>query len=332
MNLLRPIAASGLVAASFLVPVAFLLPLAFIAESDRPLAAADLQTPSQSSQIVIKDCNIKAKQTARVATDRPGVIARIDPQEGDIVKEGEEIIRLMDDVPRANWEVAKLVADDKIEVRYAEKLNAVDAVEYLQSVEANKKAPGTISDIELRRLKLAEQRSALQIDKAKHDMAVNDMKATQAKVELDTYHILAPFDGAVSQVLKHRGEAVKQGDTILEMVNTDMVHVEGLVDEHDIWQVQRGSPVTVVLNIKNADLPVEKQVFHGKIGFVDAVSTVGQTRVWAEVPNPGNVLRPGFNATMTILVGPVEAGNPGAATDRPAPVGSKVGQRELPAP
>ena len=82
MNLLRPIAASGLVAASFLVPVAFLLPLAFIAESDRPLAAADLQTPSQSSQIVIKDCNIKAVKTARVATDRPGVIARIDPQEG----------------------------------------------------------------------------------------------------------------------------------------------------------------------------------------------------------------------------------------------------------
>jgi RND family efflux transporter MFP subunit len=332
MKLRRPIAASGLVAASFLVPVAFLLPLAFIAESDRPVVAADLQTPSQAGQIVIKDCNIKAVQTARVATDRPGVIAQIDPQEGDTVKKGDEIVRLMDDVPRANWEVAKLVADDKIEVQYAEKLNAVDAVEYIRSVEANRKAPGTISEIELRRLELAEQRSALQIDKAKHDMAVNDMKAKQAKVELDTYHIMAPFDGAVSQVLKHRGEAVKQGDTILEMVNTDMVHVEGLVGERDIWRVQRGSPVTVVLNIKNADLPVERQTFRGKIGFVDSVATVSETRVWAEVPNPGNVLRPGFNATMTILVGPPEGGNAGAATDRPAPVGSKVGQREQPAP
>ncbi len=331
MKLLRPITARGLLAASFLAPAACLLPVLFLAQSDRPLAAADLQDPS-SYQVVIKDCNIKAVNFARVATDRPGVIARIDPQEGDAVKEGVEIVRLMDEVPRANWEVAKLVADDKIEVQYAEKLNAVDAVEYVQSVEANKKSPGTISDIELRRLKLAEQRSALQIDKAKHDMAVNDMKAKQAKVELDTYHILAPFDGVVSQVVKHRGEAVKQGDTILEMVNTDMVHVEGLVGDRDIWRVRRGSPVTVVLNIKNADLPVEKQVFHGKIGFVDAVSTVGDTRVWAEVPNPGNVLRPGFNATMTIMVGGFDTGNPGATSERPPASGARVDRRELPTP
>jgi RND family efflux transporter MFP subunit len=264
-------------------------------------AAGDPTRPTQGSPIVLHNCNITAVQKAHLATDRPGVIAVVDPKEGDTVKKGQPIVRLMDEVPQANWEVAKLVADDVIEVEYATRLNAVDALEYKKSVEANRKAPGTISEIELRRLDLAEQKSALSIDKAKHDIAVNEMKAKQAKAELDTFRILAPFDGFISEVLKHRGEAVKQGDTILTMVNTDVVHVEGWVKERDIWRVKHGCPVEVVLDIKGSAPEVAKQVFHGKIGFVDQVANVGDTRVWAEVPNPGNLLRPGFIATMTIL-------------------------------
>jgi RND family efflux transporter MFP subunit len=278
----------------------------FAGADDRIFAGGDPPQSVPEGAIVLKECTIKASQTARVATDRPGVIAVVHAKEGDAVKEGEEIVHLMDEVPQANWEVAKLVADDRIEVEYATKLNAVDALEYIKSVEANNKAPGTISEIELRRLKLAEQRSFLQIDKAKHDMAVNVMKAKQAKTELDTYHIMAPFDGTVSQVLKFRGEAVKQGDTILEMVNTDIVHVEGKVRDKDILRIKRGSPVTVVLDIEGADPAVSKQVFQGKVDFVDPVATATDTRVWAQVPNPGNVLRPGFFATMTILAGPVK--------------------------
>jgi len=295
----------------------------------RRLVAADPPGPSQGP-IILKNCEIKAVQTARVATDRPGVISLVDPKEGDTVKEGVEIVRLMDEVPRANWEVAKLVANDQIEVEFATKSNRVDALEYAKSVAANQQAPGTISEIELERLKLNEVKSGLQIKKAKHDIAVNEMKAIESKAELETFHILAPFDGFVSKVLKSRGEAVRQGDTILEMVNTDMVHVEGMVTDRDIWRVKRGSPVTVQLDIRNVDLDIEKQVFRGKIGFVDQVATMGETRIWAEVPNPGNLLRPGFNAIMTILP---DDGNAGAATKRQAPLESKiVGRRDRQAP
>jgi multidrug efflux pump subunit AcrA (membrane-fusion protein) len=317
MKSLRLIAAVGVAAA------------VIFAGAGRRVVAADPQRPSLGP-IILRNCEIKAVKTARVATDRPGVISVVDPKEGDTVKEGVEIVRLMDEVPRANWEVAKLVADDVIEVEYATKLNAVDALEFEKSVAANEQARGTISEIELHRLKLAEERSALQIKKAKHDIAVNEMKAKESKAELDTYHILAPFDGFVSKVLKYRGEAVKQGDPILEMVNTDMVHVEGMVTDRDIWRVKRSSPVTVQLDIKNAELEIEKQVFRGKIGFVDQVANMGDTRVWAEVPNPGNVLRPGFTAIMTILP---EGGNVGAATKRPAQLDSKIaGRRDRQAP
>jgi membrane fusion protein, multidrug efflux system len=299
------------------------------AGANRRVVAADPQRPSLGP-IILRNCEIKAVKTARVATDRPGVISVVDPKEGDTVKEGVEIIRLMDEVPVANWEVAKLVADDQIEVLYATEAHRVDELEYKKSVAANVQAPRTISEIELERLNLNAVKSGLQIKKATHDIAVNVKKADQAKAELDTYHILAPFDGFVSKVLKYRGEAVKQGDPILEMVNTDMVHVEGMVTDRDIWRVKRGSPVTVQLDIKNVELEIEKQVFRGKIGFVDQVANMGDTRVWAEVPNPGNLLRPGFTAIMTILP---EDGNAGAATNRPAQLDSKfAGRRDRQAP
>jgi multidrug efflux pump subunit AcrA (membrane-fusion protein) len=317
MNFLRWIAAVGVAAA------------VLFTGTGRRLPAADPQRPSQGP-IILKNCEIKAVKTARVATDRPGVISVVDPKEGDTVKEGVEIVRLMDEVPRANWEVAKLVANDQIEVEFATEAHRVDELEYKKSVAANRQAPGTISEIELERLKLNAVKSGLQIKKATHDIAVNDMKAKESKAELDTFHILAPFDGFVSKVLKYRGEAVRQGDTILEMVNTDMVHVEGMVTDRDIWRVKRGSPVTVQLDIKGVELDIEKQVLRGKIGFVDQVANMGDTRIWAEVPNPGNLLRPGFNAIMTILP---DDGNAGAAIKRPARLDSKIaGRRNRQAP
>jgi RND family efflux transporter MFP subunit len=272
---------------------------------DRPAAAAaDGQAVSlQSKSVVVQGCLVKVVKTARLATDRPGVLASVEPKEGDSVRKDQLVARLMDEVPQANLDVANLVADDRVEIQYAKKLNAVDAAEYAKNLEANQKHENTVPDIEVQRSKLAMERSKLQIDKAEHEMAVNRLKAKQAEAELNTYRILAPFDGVVTSVLKHPGEAVHQGDTILEVVNTDVVQVEGRVSDTDIWNVKVGSPVIVHLRVGQADLEVEKQEFHGRIGFVDVVASYSShaTRVWAEVPNPNNILRPGLNATMTIL-------------------------------
>jgi multidrug efflux pump subunit AcrA (membrane-fusion protein) len=75
--------------------------------------------------------------------------------------------------------------------------------------------------------------------------------------------------------------------------------------------VKVGSPVSVRLSIPEINLNVEKQEFHGKVGFVDVVANGAsfETRVWAEIANPNNVLRPGLLATMTILPAASEGGD-----------------------
>jgi RND family efflux transporter MFP subunit len=287
---------------------------------ESPLSRTSPRTPS----IVLDRCLIKVVKTARLATDRPGVVASIEPKEGDAVREGQLVAKLMDEVAQANVDVAKRTSENTVEIEYAEKLNLVDRAEYLKAVEANRQQDKTFSDIEVQRLKLADERSRLQIDKAKHEMDINVLKWKQAEAELHTCWIKAPFDGLVTRVEKHKGEAVRQGDTILEIVNTAVVRVEGRVRARDIWNMRVGDPVTVHLSLgeepldmeKRANrepMEVEKKIYQGRIGFVDVVSdgSSAETRIWAEVANPENVLRPGLTATMTIYP------NSGVATHRP---------------
>jgi membrane fusion protein, multidrug efflux system len=261
---------------------------------------------------------IKAVHQALLATERPGVVDFVGPKEGDVVHKGEILARLADAVPKANLEVARLTADSPVEIEYARLLNAVNEVEYRKAVLANERQPNAVTDMEVRRIKLEADKSRLQIEKAEHETRINVQKAVQAEAELKTYWILAPFDGVVTSVKKQKGEAVRQGDPVLEIVNTDAVRVEARVKDVDIWNVKVGSKVAVRLAFSDKhNLPVEQQIFRGQIGFVDVVVELHEARVWAEIPNPDNLLRPGLEATMTILPGP-----PGAAAVAPATTAS----------
>jgi len=266
-------------------------------------AAGDPRGSTEPKPIDLPVCLIEAVKTARLASDRPGVVAEVAVQEGEMVRDGQIVVRLMDDVPQANYETAKLEAENKVEVEYARLANAVDKLDFEKQKRVNLRNPNTIAEMDLKRAELAADRSRLQIEKARHEIAVFKLKAKQAEAELKTYQIAAPFDGVVTRIDKHRGEAVKQGDTVMELVNTSVVKVRGFVKKKDIWYVKSLAPVNVQLNLEGTDSPVEKKVFVGRIGYVSVISNTsqGESEVWAEVQNPDNFLRPGLTAKMTIF-------------------------------
>jgi multidrug resistance efflux pump len=100
-----------------------------------------------------------------------------------------------------------------------------------------------------------------------------------------------------------KGASVKQGDPVIELVSTKKVRVEGYVAVGDLARVRRGSAVSVQLDAAEAGKEAAKQSYPGKIVFVDVKSTPAEhkVRVWAEVENVDNTLRPGLTPTMTIL-------------------------------
>jgi RND family efflux transporter MFP subunit len=283
----------------------------------RPESSERSGGTSRSGPVELQRCHIKLIDHATLASDRNGILAFVDPDEMDEVREGQIVARLKDEIAAAALATAEKQATNDIEVRYAVKAAELAHVEHEKAVQANERRSGlqVVPDIEVRRLKLAAERSDLQIEQAEHQLELNRLARDEARTNLDAHRVEAPFDGIVTRVYKKKGEAVRQGDPILELVNTDRVRVEGQAEIVDAWDIKPGDRVEVRLEELPARpnrrpevqqlfsaRPEVQQVFEGRIVFVDvtAESTSGRVRVWAEVANRDNILVAGLTARMTI--------------------------------
>ncbi len=262
---------------------------------------------SPPTAIPLTDCKIKLIEQVMLASDRPGILKFIEPKEGDAVQAKQKIAGLQDDLVQAELAAAEHKATNDIEVRAGEKARDLAVKEYEQAQRANRDVKNTVPMVELHKYKLAAEQSVLEIELAKHELIFSRLQRDLKRTELETFGIRAPFSGVVTKVFKQRGEAVRQGDPILELANTDHVRVEGWLDLEQTWKVSVGNRVLVRLNIPEVDLPIEEVVHEGRVTFVDVtVQPVTRlTRVFAEVVNHDNILRAGLNADMVIQLNTV---------------------------
>lgn len=261
------------------------------------------------------DLTISLLDQVTLAFDRPGIVAQLAPREGDTVEEGQIIGWLHDEVPRAALAIAAEEAESDVDIRYAQKASEVSEAEHEKALEANRFSDdNAVTAVEILRLKLAAQKSLLEKESAEHRQAVNRLKRDEAQVQLDTFRIKAPFSGIVTRVHRSKGEAVRQGDPVLELVSARRVRIDGVIHIRDSLRVKAGDKVDVSLDIPDIELEIEAEKFSGEIRFVDVkAEPVNQTvPVWAEIENSRDILRAGLHAKMTI--------HPGTrATDKPAP-------------
>ena len=263
---------------------------------------ADRSVPGQ---ITLPKCSVKLLYSVVLASDRPGLIASVEPKEGDPVRKDQEIVFLKDETLVALLNIAKQKAENDVNKRFAEKSAAVAKVEHEKMVLSNRAVPGSITAIEVEKAKLNWEKAILQGEQAVQEQLVAKLETEKASAELKTCRIEAPFDGIVRKVLKHKGESVAQGTPILELISTRTVKVEGYLPVEDLWSIQRGDLVQVQLDFPDRELEIEKEVFEGKVYFIDkTVSPVTHgARIWAEVLNPDEKLIEGLYAKMTIKHG-----------------------------
>ncbi len=282
------------------------------------------QVTREPGAVTLPKCSIKLLDSVVLASDRPGLIAHVEPKEGDIVRKDQEIVFLKDELAVALFNVAKQKAENDVNKRFAEKSAAVAEAEWKRLLESNRKVPGSVPQTDVERAKLNFEKGILQGEQAAHEQVVAKLEMDKAAAELRTYKIEAPFDGEVRKVLKHKGEAVTQGTPILELISTRSVKVEGYLLIEDYTSVRKGDPVEVRLDIPDKDLEIEKEIFEGKVYFIDkTVSPVTHgARVWAEVQNPTGRLIEGLYAKMTIRHGRKgDTGTAKKATTRIGPTG-----------
>lgn len=257
----------------------------------------------EPGEIVVGDCRVRFLNEVQLSSARTGIL-ELAAAEGETVKAGTVVVRLRDRLQQVGQAIARREASNDIDVRFARKASELAQAKFLRSVEANKSAAGTVSELELRELRLAAEKSLLQIEQAEHQFVTAGLKRDEAEENVNLFQVAAPFDGMVLDVYKHPGEVVREGEQILRLASAARVRVEGYVSVEQAVRIRRGMAVEARLQADEAsETAVSTAAYAGRLTFVDMkVEPVSRkVRVLAEVANPDALLRDGLTATLTIL-------------------------------
>jgi RND family efflux transporter MFP subunit len=263
--------------------------------------------------------NIDWLQKSEIAALREGVLENLELKEGMFVKKGGVIGSLHAEAAKLAAAKAKIAAESKgnlerskAAVKLAESIIARD----LNLVRKNaipteevEKHQAELLVAEADKLRADEE---IKLNRAEYDMA-NRM--------VEEHTITAPFDGIVINVMKRSQESVRANEPVVTLGNPEIYRVTSFIPVDYAYSVKPGQEVLIRPFVDQVELPVEKNVYRGKVSFVDhEIQAVAETatRVFVEVPNVDGMLRPGLQAEMTIRLTAPE-GNAKAAAVTPQP-------------
>lgn len=256
-----------------------------------PLAAVTL-TPSdiaiaRETELVAgvgMSGSLEPAQTVVVKAQVNGRLARLLVDRGDRVTAGQVLAEIEAEGIRGQ------AASARAAVASAEAALAV-ATQRLESAR-RLQAAGAISDLELKSSEAAHQASAAQVAAAKAQLAA----AGEAEARTT---VVAPLAGVVSERRVEAGEAVKDGDLIVTVVDIGTLELEAHVGVDDAMRVRVGSPVTFTLDATPGE------AYRGRVTRIDPRADPGtrQVGIAASLPNPGGRIVAGQYAHGRVLLG-----------------------------
>jgi RND family efflux transporter MFP subunit len=262
-----------------------------------------------------------------------GVIETILVLEGDTVKKGQAVARLVDDEARIGVmqteamvrtrQAEAMDAEAQLDVLAAQLVSArasTDAlidehVRKLQLVEEGAVAAGPVKRLGLRIRaaeadikKLEAQRHAAGAALAKANAAIESAAATRdlAALKLNRMTVISPMDGVVIERLASPGSVIRfgngeHGSHIVHLYDPKRLQVRADVPLADVAMVGRGQPAEIVVDL----LP--DTVFTGEVlRFVHKADLQKNTvEAKVRINNPSPLLKPDMLARVKILPAPI---------------------------
>ena len=261
------------------------------AKSAAPLAAVTL-TPSDIATAremelvegVSMSGSLEPAQTVIMKSQVIGRLRRIHVDRGSRVARGQVLVEIEAEGIRGQAASAR-AAVASAEAALALSTQRLESARRLQ-------AAGAISDIELRSSEAANQAAAAQLAAARAQLAAAGEAETRTS-------ITSPIDGVVSARIVEEGEAVKDGDRLLEVVDIGTLELQAQVGVDEAMRVHVGSPVTFTLDA----LP--GQALRGRVARIDPRADPGtrQVGIAAQLANPGGRIVAGQFARGRVLTG-----------------------------
>ncbi len=226
---------------------------------------------------------LQAKERAAIASEVEGVVTELAVEEGDRVEEGALLLAI-DPEKRglAARSAHAQLADARAALAEAER-------EQKRVIVLHEK--GIASDALLDQRTTGLERARSMVEAARAGAGVAERALRDARLR-------APFSGWIANREVSRGEYVRPGQPLFELVALDPIEVEFSVAERDSARVHIGQTVVVVV------APYPDESFQGEVTVISPiVDTRTRTlRVKARIANPDGRLRPGLFARTDLGV------------------------------
>ncbi|MEH6830171.1 efflux RND transporter periplasmic adaptor subunit [Sulfitobacter sp.] len=196
------------------------------------------------------DCVIEPEAIINLVSSEKGRISSINVRRGSLVKKGDVLVVLEDDVQRHNLAMAQVRKESTLEMeaaqaRLSQRTKDLDRAQTL--VDRNVAAKTQVEDaqIEVEMMKLA-------VEQAHLTAALAEIEYQQARTLLDHRTLNSPIDGVVVAVQAAPGAFASEQLQLLTLADIDPLHVEVFapleyydeVTEGDVFQVTQSAPLT----------------------------------------------------------------------------------------
>lgn len=217
----------------------------------------------------------------------PGVVMDLRVDRGDAVRAGQVLARIEAEGIRGQAEGARAAVA-------AAEANLALARRQYESARTLHEA-GAMSDIEFQQTQAAWEAAQAQLTAARAQAAGAEEAARRATVT-------APIDGEISRRDVSEGEAVSVGASLLTVVNSDWLELQGQVPVNQATRIRAGMPVEFTIDA------FPGSTFTGEVARVEPVAdpATRQVGVYVRLSNRDRGLLGGLFATGRILTGEVE--------------------------
>ncbi|TFV39499.1 efflux RND transporter periplasmic adaptor subunit [Bradyrhizobium frederickii] len=242
------------------------------------------------------NCVIEPQQTVKLASPAVGMIARLDVDRGDIVRQGQIIGKIEDGVEAATLALARARATNDAPVKSAEARAQFlhQKHERLRELHTRSVSPlASLQEVEAE-VRVAEQ----QLKEAKLHKELARLEVAHAEEVLNQRALRSPIDGVVVERLLVPGEYRNDQSPVFTLAQIDPLRVEVFVPTAYFGQIRTGSRANV-----RPELPIAG-LYAASVTVVDRVldAASGTFGVRLALPNPRLALPGGIRCKVEFVL------------------------------
>jgi HlyD family secretion protein len=249
---------------------------------------------------------VRARQRAKLSPEFGGQAIEIPFREGDVVKQGEVLLRLEDSLQKSRL----VLAERELEaLRSDRRRTCLEAQRAEREFERTRKlaSEDIVSDDLLDEVDSARQGAAAACEAAASNVSRAEASVGLARAELEKTVLRAPFDGVVAEVTIEVGEWTTPSPPalpvppVVDLLDPSSIYISAPMDEVDSARVRVDQPVRATID-SHRDRHFMGRVSRVAPYVLDLEAQNRTVEIEVEIDAHGKRLLPGTSADVEVIL------------------------------